>query len=86
MEQLVTTYSQYSIKLERHGIKNCSPTLNGLSIQKIYFQPESIWTLRSPNRFGDHSSVRDAAGHRASDRSAFTASSVCFCISLSSDS
>jgi multidrug efflux pump subunit AcrB len=40
MEQRVTTYSQYSISSNVNGIKNMeAQTLNGLSIQKIYFQP-----------------------------------------------
>jgi multidrug efflux pump subunit AcrB len=41
MEQRVTTYSQYSISANVTGIKNMeAQTLNGLSIQKIYFQPD----------------------------------------------
>src|SRR6201987_4391402 len=41
MEQRVTTYSQYSISANVNGIKNMeAQTLNGLSIQKIYFQPD----------------------------------------------
>jgi multidrug efflux pump subunit AcrB len=40
MEQRVTTYSQYSISANVNGIKSMeAQTLNGLSIQKIYFQP-----------------------------------------------
>lgn len=41
MEQRVSTYSQYSISANVTGIKNIeAQTLNGLSIQKIYFQPD----------------------------------------------
>src|ERR1700749_415902 len=41
MEQRVTTYSQYSISANVNGIKNMeAQTLNGLSIQKVYFQPD----------------------------------------------
>ena len=41
MEQRVSTYSQYSISANVSGIKNVeAQTLNGLSIQKIYFQPD----------------------------------------------
>src|SRR3984957_10791565 len=41
MEQRVTTYSQYSISSNVTGIKNMeAQTLNGLSVQKIYFQPD----------------------------------------------
>jgi multidrug efflux pump subunit AcrB len=40
MEQRVTTYSQYSISSNVNGIKNMeAQTLNGISVQKIYFQP-----------------------------------------------
>ena len=41
MEQRVTTYSQYSISANVNGIKNMeAQTLAGLSVQKIYFQPD----------------------------------------------
>ena len=41
MEQRVTTYSQYSISSNVTGIKNMeAQTLNGSSVQKIYFQPD----------------------------------------------
>jgi multidrug efflux pump subunit AcrB len=41
MEQRVTTYSQYSMSANVNGIKNMeAQTLNGLSVQKIYFQPD----------------------------------------------
>ena len=41
MEQRVSTYSQYSISANVNGIKNMEvQTLNGLSVQKIYFQPD----------------------------------------------
>src|SRR6202522_4533619 len=41
IEQRVTTYSQYSISSNVTGIKNMeAQTLNGLSVQKIYFQPD----------------------------------------------
>jgi multidrug efflux pump subunit AcrB len=41
MEQRVTTYSQYSISASVSGIKNMeAQTLNGISVQKIYFQPD----------------------------------------------
>jgi multidrug efflux pump subunit AcrB len=40
MEQRVTTYSQYSISSSVSGIKNMeAQTLNGISVQKIFFQP-----------------------------------------------
>jgi multidrug efflux pump subunit AcrB len=41
MEQRVTTYSQYSISANVNGIKDIeAETVNGISVQKIYFQPD----------------------------------------------
>jgi multidrug efflux pump subunit AcrB len=41
MEQRVTTYSQYAMSSNVTGIKNMeAQTLNGISVQKIYFQPD----------------------------------------------
>src|SRR6202158_4427230 len=41
MEQRVSTYSQYSISANVNGVKNMeAQTHNGLSVQKIYFQPD----------------------------------------------
>ena len=41
MEQRVSTYSQYSISSNVTGIKDIeAQTLNGISVQKIYFQPD----------------------------------------------
>src|ERR1700749_92727 len=41
MEQRVTTYSQYSMSTSVNGIKDMeAQTLNGISVQKIYFQPD----------------------------------------------
>lgn len=41
MEQRVTTYSQYAISSNVNGIRNIeAQTLNGLSVQKIYFQQD----------------------------------------------
>src|SRR6201984_1347065 len=39
MEQRVTTYSQYAISTSVTGVKKAQ-TLNGISVQKIYFQPD----------------------------------------------
>src|SRR5437660_7475101 len=40
MEQRVTTYSQYSISSNVNGIRDMeAQTLDGLAVQKIYFQP-----------------------------------------------
>jgi len=41
MEQRVTTYSQYAISSNVNGIKDIeAQTMAGLSVQKIYFQPD----------------------------------------------
>src|SRR5215216_8075899 len=41
MEQRFTTYSQYSISANVNGIRTMeAQTLNGISVQKIYFQPD----------------------------------------------
>jgi multidrug efflux pump subunit AcrB len=41
MEQRVTTYSQYAISSNVTGIKDIeAETVNGISVQKIYFQPD----------------------------------------------
>jgi multidrug efflux pump subunit AcrB len=41
MEQRVTTYSQYSMSSSVSGIKNIeAQTFNGISVQKVYFQPD----------------------------------------------
>jgi multidrug efflux pump subunit AcrB len=41
MEQRVTTYGEYSISSSVNGIKDMeSQTLNGISVQKIFFQPD----------------------------------------------
>jgi multidrug efflux pump subunit AcrB len=41
MEQRVTTYSQYAISTAVSGVKNMeAQTLNGISVQRIFFQPD----------------------------------------------
>jgi len=41
MEQRVTTYSQYSISANVNNIRNIeAQSLAGISVQKIYFQPD----------------------------------------------
>src|ERR1700727_1265019 len=41
MEQRVTTYSQFAISSIVSGVKNMeAQTLNGISVQKVYFQPD----------------------------------------------
>src|SRR6201997_1095190 len=41
MEQRVTTYAQYAISSNVNGIKDMeAETVNGISVQKLYFQPD----------------------------------------------
>ena len=41
MEQRITTYSQYAISSNVNGIKDIeAETVNGISVQKVYFQPD----------------------------------------------
>src|SRR6201996_287993 len=41
MEQRVSTYSQYAISTSVTGVRNMeAQTLNGISVQKIFFQPD----------------------------------------------
>ena len=41
MEQRITTYSEYTISSNVNGIKGIeAETVNGISVQKIYFQPD----------------------------------------------
>src|SRR6516225_7434318 len=41
MEQRVTTYSEYAISTSVNDIKDIeAQTLNGISVQKIFFQPD----------------------------------------------
>ena len=73
MEQRVTTYSQYAISSNVNGIKDIeAQTLNGISVQKIYFQPDVNLDLAIAQIVSATNSIRaaDAAGHPAADRGA----------------
>src|SRR6202789_3368465 len=90
MEQRVSTYSQYSISANVNGIKNMeAQTLNGLSVQKIYFQPDVSLDLAISQIVSATNSVRAVLppGIQAPIVLQFNASSVpVLQISLSSDS
>src|ERR1700749_47050 len=59
MEQRVPTYSQYSISSNVNGIKDMeAQTLNGLSIQKIYFQPDVNLDLAIAQNVSATNSIR----------------------------
>src|SRR6478609_6639054 len=68
MEQRVSTYSQYSISANVNGIKNMEvQTLDGLSVQKIYFQPDvnlDLAIAQSDQRNSCTAAARDPAADR----------------------
>ena len=89
MEQRVTTYSQYSISSNVTGIKNMeAQTLNGISVQKIYFQPNVNLDLAISQIVSATNSIRALmpAGIQPPTVVAYNASSVpVLQLSLSSD-
>jgi multidrug efflux pump subunit AcrB len=90
MEQRVSTYSQYSISANVNGIKNMeAQTLNGLSVQKIYFQPDVNLDLAIAQIVSATNAIRSLMppGVQPPIVVAFNASSVpVLQLSLSSDS
>jgi multidrug efflux pump subunit AcrB len=89
MEQRVTTYSQYSISSSVNGIRNIeAQTMAGLSVQKIYFQPDVNLDLAISQIVSATNSIRALMppGIQAPVVVQFNASSVpVLQISLSSD-
>ena len=73
MEQRVTTYSEFSLSNNVNGIRNIeSQTLQGVTIEKVYFQPD---VSHRPGDLADRRvhqlhPGRHAAGHPAADRGA----------------
>src|SRR4249920_3124281 len=90
MEQRVTTYSQYAISANVNGIRDIeAQTLNGVSVQKIYFQPDVNLDLAISQIVAATNFIRVLmpAGIQAPVVVQFNASSVpVLQISLSSDS
>jgi multidrug efflux pump subunit AcrB len=90
MEQRVTTYSQYSISSNVTGIKDMeAQTLDGLSVQKLYFQPDVDLDLAISQVVSATNSIRALmpAGIEPPIVVQYNASSVpVLQISLSSDS
>src|SRR4029077_14883092 len=82
MEQRFTTYSQYAISSNVNGIRNIeAETVNGISVQKLYFQPDvnldlaisqvvaatnAIRALRNPT--GDCRSIQRVGRARPADQ------------------
>src|SRR6201981_1366429 len=89
MEQRVTTYSQYTISSNVNNIRNIeAQTLNGVSVQKIYFQPDVNLDLAIAQIVSATNSIRSLmpAGIQPPIVVQFNASSVpVLQISLSSD-
>ncbi len=89
MEQRVSTYSQYSISSNVTGIKDMeAQTLNGISVQKIYFQPDVNLDLAISQIVSATNSIRALmpAGIQPPTVVAYNASSVpVLQLSLSSD-
>ena len=89
MEQRVSTYSQYSISSNVTGIKDMeAQTLNGISVQKIYFQPDVNLDLAIAQIVSATNSIRALmpAGIQPPTVVAYSASSVpVLQLSLSSD-
>jgi len=90
MEQRVTTYSQYSISSNVNGIKDMeAQTLDGISVIKLYFQPDVNLDLAISQIVSASNSIRALmpAGVQPPIVVQFDASSVpVLQISLSSDS
>src|SRR4051812_790818 len=90
MDQRVTTYSQYSISSNVNGIKNMeAQTFNGLSVQRIYFQPDVNLDLAIPQIVPPTNAIRALmpVGIQPPIVVQFNASSVpVLQLSLSSDS
>src|SRR5882757_117038 len=89
MEQRVTTYSQYSISSNVNGIKDIeAQTMAGLSVQKIFFQPDVNLDLAISQIVAATNSIRSLmpAGIQPPIVVQFNASSVpVLQLSLSSD-
>src|ERR1700680_3070686 len=89
MEQRVTTYSEYTISSNVNGIKDIeAQTLNGISVQKIFFQPDVNLDLAIAQIVSATNSVRAVlpAGIQPPIIVQYNASSVpVLQISLSSD-
>src|SRR5579863_7155614 len=89
MEQRVTTYSQYALSSSVNGIQDIeAQTLNGISVQKIYFQPDVNLDLAIAQIVSATNSIRALMPTRIQPPTivAFNASSVpVLQLSLTSD-
>src|SRR5579863_2643793 len=89
MEQRVTTYSEYSLSSSVNGIRDIeAQTLNGISVQKVFFQPDVNLDLAISQIVAGTNSIRALmpAGIQPPVVVQFNASSVpVLQLSLSSD-
>ncbi len=70
MEQRVTTYSEFSLSNNINGIKNIeSQTLQGVTVEKVYFQPDVSIDLAIAQIVASTNSIRAIlpARHPAAD-------------------
>src|ERR1700751_1898678 len=59
MEQRVTTYGEYSLSSHGTGIRDMeAQTINGISIQKVYFQPDVSLDLAISQIVASTNSIR----------------------------
>ena len=90
MEQRVTTYSEYTLSSNVNGIRDIeAQTLNGISVQKVYFQPDVNLDLAIAQIVSATNSIRALMppGIQAPTVVQYNASSVpVLQIALSSDS
>ena len=73
MEQRVTTYGQYVLSTSVNGIQDIeAQTLNGISVQKIFFQPDVNLDLAIAQIVAGTNAIRSlhAARHPGADRRA----------------
>src|SRR5271155_5114077 len=89
MEQRVTTYSEYTLSSNVNGIRDIeAQTLNGISVQKVYFQPDVNLDLSIAQIVSATNSIRALmpSGIQPPTIVAFNASSVpVLQLSLTSD-
>ena len=62
MEQRVTTYSQYALSSSVNGIRDIeAQTLNGISVQKVFFQPDVNLDLAISQIVSGTNSIRSSS-------------------------
>ncbi len=73
MEQRVTTYSEYALSSSVNGIQDIeAQTINGISVQKIFFQPDVNLDLAISQIVAGTNSIRALMPRASSRRSWFS--------------